>query len=77
MTPKLNAAQRKRMAALATPRSNLPGSRPGVILMPPIETDHDVWSKRAMASQNELARLTRQGVDQDNAMPHAREAQVQ
>ena len=63
MTPKLNAAQRKRMVALAIPLSSLPGSRAGVILMPPIEADHDAWSERAIASQNQLARLTRQGVE--------------
>ncbi len=56
------AAQQTRLTKLEQPGK--PGARPGgVLVMPPIETDTDAWSQRAMESQLALANATRAGID--------------
>ena len=59
---KPTAAQQRRLEAGITRRA-LPGHQSGgVLLVPPI-APLDEWEAEAMASQAELARLTREGVD--------------
>lgn len=56
------ANQASRLGKLEAPQR--PGARPGgVLVMPPIETDTDAWSERAMESQAALANATRAGID--------------
>lgn len=58
---RLSAADRKRMAALETPRARV--QRLGVMLVPPIERDLDRWEAAASASQMALAEATREGIE--------------